>query len=153
MLYKKKNKMLCKMNAGISFNPRTKTISQGWVLRLGRTKNQSGSICSVIYLVYLKHAMGPTFLNLWNRIKWSLKMRTENPQRGLNPSNRKRIHFLHLVPCHFVFSESPSSQAGPHIPSFPSMDFDQEVPCQLRSWLPKRAAAPHPESLPPQQTY
>ena len=83
------------MNVGIFFNSKTDTISQAefwdW-----RTKNKSGSICSVIYLVYLKHATGPTFLNLWNRIKWNPKTRTENPYRELG-SNNKRGCIFHTV--------------------------------------------------------
>lgn len=87
---------------GISFNTRTEAVSQGRILRLWRTKNKSGSICSVIYLVYLKHATGPTFLNLWNRIQRSPETRTKNPHWGLSPDNKKGCIFhtvWHVTSC------------------------------------------------------
>lgn len=105
---------------GISFNTRTETISQGRVFRLCRTKNKSGSICSVIYLVYLKHATGPTFLNLWTRIKWSPETRTENPHRGSGPNNKKGCIF-HTV-WHITSCFHRDSPYRPPTPDFPSTD-------------------------------
>lgn len=139
------------MIMGISFNTRTETISQGRVFRLCRTKNKSGSICSVIYLVYLKHATGPTFLNLWTRIKWSPETRTENPHRGSGPNNKKGCIFhtvWHITSC---FQRLPLPTPYPW---FSKHRFDQAALSPETSLpLPKRAAAPHPEFLPPQQIY
>lgn len=89
------------MNMGISFNTRTEAVSQGRVLRLWRTKNKSGSICSVIYLVYLKHATGPTFLNLWNRIHRS----PETSALRVESRQQKRMHFSHRVTRYLRFSQ------------------------------------------------
>ena len=103
--FTKSQKMMCTRNGG-----REEMISQGRVLRLCRTKNISGSICSVTYWVYLKHATGPTFLNLWKRIKWSPEMRTENPHRGLGPNSQKGCMFhtaWHITS--YVFTETPPS--------------------------------------------
>lgn len=154
--FTKSQKILCKMNMGISFNTRTETISQGRVSRLWRTKNKSGSICSVIYLVYLKHATGPTFLNLWNRIKWSPEMRTENPHRGLGPNNKKKDAFftLHDTSPHMFSHRPPWPLTDTLSPDFPTPDLIKLLSA-LRpgSLCPKGQQLPHPESLPPQQTY
>lgn len=100
---------------GISFNTRTETISQGRVFRLCRTKNKSGSICSVIYLVYLKHATGPTFLNLWTRIKWSPETRTENPHRDRVQTTKKDAFFTLCDTLPHVFTETPLTDPLPLI--------------------------------------
>lgn len=151
----KSQKILCKMNMGISFNTRTETISRGRVLRRRRTKNKSGSICSVIYLVYLKHATGPTFLNLWNRIKWSPETRTKNPHRGLGPNNKKGCIFhtaQHVTS--YVFTETPPAPDRPPAPDFPSIDLIKQHSSLRSQFLcPKGQQLPHPESLPAQQTY
>lgn len=132
-------------------NTRTETISQGRVLRLWGTKNKSGSICSVIYLVYLKHATGPTFLNLWNRIKWSPETRTENPRRGLGPKQQKRVHFSHCVTCRLIcfHSDAPIPWPTP-CPLVFKRRFDQAAPRLVPSALKGSSS---PISLPPQQTY
>lgn len=118
--FTKSQKILCKMNMGISLNTRTETVSQGRVLRLWRTKNISGSICSVIYLVYLKRATGPTFLNLWNRIKRSPETRTKNPHRGSGPNSKHGCIFhtvWHVTSCFHRDTPSPLPRLPPDFPS------------------------------------
>lgn len=144
--FTKSQKMMCMRNGG-----REEMISQGRALRLCRTKNISGSICSVTYWVYLKHATGPTFLNLWKRIKWSPEMRTENPHRGLGPNSQKGCIFhtaWHITS--YVFTETPPSPSCSPPPDVPRTDWSSSAqPQDPSSLCPKGQRLHHSESPPP----
>ena len=147
--FTKSQKMMCMRNGG-----REEMISQGRVLRLCRTKNISGSICSVTYWVYLKHATGPTFLNLWKRIKWSPEMRTENPHRGLGPNSQKGCIFhtaWHITS--YVFTETPPSPSCSPPPDVPRTDLIKQRSAPRPQFpLPKRAVASPFRITPPPTT-
>lgn len=104
------------------------------------TKNKSGSICSVLYLVCLKHATGPAFLNLWNRIKWRPETGREMPhQSTVSKQQKGRIFY---APCHatsYDFPETPPflytapNPDSPHIHLIKQLwDFNHPKGQQLR---------------------
>lgn len=119
-------------------------------LRPCRTKNISGSICSVTYWVYLKHATGPTFLNLWKRIKWSPEMRNwENPQR-IGSKQPERMHFHTVVTHHLIcfHGDSPSPSCSPP-PMFPYTDWSSSASPKTQFPLPSGSGSTIQNHHPP----
>lgn len=126
------------------------TASQGWVLRWQGTKNKSGSI----YLVYLKHTMDPTFLNLWDSINWSPGL-AATPYQGLSllrTGSKEKDPFLSLsfcTVCHitsYIFQSLTISVLTPTKSYSPKHRFDQ-ASLSTETMVPQKGSTSLPSIL------